>query len=106
LHFDGAWLGKQLALAIHRPREMSEEALKLWGESSLIASEGKIQEIRKNRTTGVPRVYAERIGDVGPKKGVVLFGLPDTNQIEPNQTLHILNDGTWPTDIVLHVLND
>jgi type VI secretion system protein ImpJ len=106
LHFDGAWMGKQLALAIHGPREMSEEALKLWGESSLIASAGKIQEIRKNRTTGVPRAYAERIGDVGPKKGVVLFALPDTKQIEPNQTLHILNDGTWPTDIVLHVLND
>jgi len=106
LHFDGAWLGKQLALAIHGPREMSEEALKLWGESSLIASEGKIQEIRKNRTTGVPRVHAERIGDVGPKKGMALFALPDTKQIEPNQTLHILNDGTWPTDIVLHVLND
>jgi hypothetical protein len=43
---------------------------------------------------------------VGPKKGVALFALPDTNQIEPNQTLHILNDGTWPTDIVLHILND
>lgn len=106
LHFDGAWMGKQLALAIQGPREMSEEALKLWGESSLIASEGKIQAIRKNRTTGVPRMYAERIGDVGPKKGVALFALPDTNQIEPNQTLHILNDGTWPTDIVLHILND
>lgn len=106
LHFDGAWMGKQLALAIHGPREMSAEALRLWGESSLIASEGKIQEIRKNRTTGVPRTYAERIGDVGPKKGVVLFALPDTKEIEPNQTLHILNDGTWPTDIVLHVLND
>jgi type VI secretion system protein ImpJ len=106
LHFDGAWLGKQLALAIHGPREMSEEALKLWGESSLIASEGKIQEIRKNRTTGVPRTFADRIGDVGPKKGVVLFALPDTKEIEPNQTLHILNDGTWPADIVLHVLND
>jgi type VI secretion system protein ImpJ len=106
LHFDGAWMGKQLALAIQGPREMSAEALKHWGESSLIASEGKIQEIRKNRTTGVPRVYAERIGEVGPKKGVVLFALPDTKHIEPNQTLHILNDGTWPTDIVLHVMND
>jgi type VI secretion system protein ImpJ len=106
LHFDGAWMGKQLALAIHGPREMSEEALKLWGESSLIASEGKIQEIRKKRTTGVPRMYAERVGEVGPRKGVVLFALPDTKEIDPNQTLHILNDGTWPNDIVLHVLND
>jgi len=106
LHFDGAWMGKQLALAIQGRREMSEEALRLWGESSLIASEGKIQEIRKNRTTGVPRIYADRIGEVGPKKGVVLFSLPDTKQIEPNQVLHILNDGTWPTDIVLHVLNE
>ena len=47
-----------------------------------------------------------KIGDVGPKKGVVLFALPDTKEIEPNQTLHILNDGTWPADIVLHVLDD
>ena len=99
-------MGKQLALAIQGRRDMSEDALRLWGESSLIASEGKIQEIRKNRTTGVPRIYADRIGEIGPKKGVVLFSLPDTKQIEPNQVLHILNDGTWPTDIVLHVLNE
>jgi len=106
LRIDGAWLGKQLALAIQGPREMTVAAVRSWGESSLIASEGKLQEIRKNRTIGVPRVYAERIGDVGPKKGVVLFSLLDTKQIEPNQVLHILNDGTWPTDIVLHVLNE
>jgi type VI secretion system protein ImpJ len=106
LQFQGAWKSKQLALAIRGPREMSETALIRWGESCLIASEGKIDEIRKNRTTGVPRSYAARVGDVGPKKGVVLFALPDATQIEPNQTLHILNDGTWPTDIVLHVLED
>jgi len=106
LQIEGGWLDKQLAIAIHGPRDMSEQALRLWGESALIASEGKIQEIRKTRTTGVPRAHAERIGDIGPKKGVVLFSLPDTKQIAPNQTLHILNDGTWPADIVLHVLNE
>ena len=106
LHFDGAWMKKQLALAIQGPREMSEEALRRWGETCLIASEGRIEEIRKNRTIGVARVYSEQVGDVAPKKGVVLFSLPDTTQIKANQTLHILNDGTQPTDIVLHVLED
>ena len=106
LHFDGAWSRKQLALAIQGPRGMSEEAVRRWGETCLIASEGKIEEIRKNRTIGVTRIYAERVGDVGPKKGVVLFSLPDTKQIEANKMLHILNDGAQPTDIVLHVLSD
>ena len=106
LHFDGSWTNKRLALGIRRPHGMSDDHLIKWGESCLIASQGRLEAIRENRIRGAVRKHVERMGDVVPGKGVALFSLTaDEEFIKPDEMLQIFNDGSRPAEIVLHVLD-
>ncbi|PYS24129.1 MAG: type VI secretion system baseplate subunit TssK [Acidobacteria bacterium] len=106
LHFDGSWTNKRLALGIRRPHGMSDDYLIKWGESCLIASQGRLEAIRENRIRGAVRKHVERMGDVVPGKGVALFSLTaDEDFIKPDEMLQIFNDGSRPAEIVLHVLD-
>ncbi|HBB94889.1 MAG TPA: type VI secretion system baseplate subunit TssK [Blastocatellia bacterium] len=106
LHFDGSWVNKRLALGIRRPHGMSDDYVIRWGESCLIASQGRLEAIRENRIRGAVRKHVERMGDVVPGKGVALFSLTsDEDFIKPDEMLQIFNDGSRPAEIVLHVLD-
>jgi type VI secretion system protein ImpJ len=106
LHFDGSWMNKRLALGIRRPHGMADDYLIKWGESCLVASQGRLEAIRENRIRGAARKHVERMGDVVPGKGVALFSLTaDEDFIKPDETLQIFNDGSRPAEIVLHVLD-
>ncbi len=63
--------------------------------------------MREKRITGATRKHAERVGDILPGKGVVLFSLnADPNFIESEEILQIVNqNGLRPTEIVLHVMD-
>ncbi len=107
LHFDGSWMSKRLAIGMKGPRGISESELVRWGESCLIGSQRKIASMREKRITGATRKHAERVGDILPGKGVVLFSLnADPNFIESEEILQIVNqNGLRPTEIVLHVMD-
>ena len=107
LHFDGSWMNKRLAIGLKGPRGMSESEVVRWGESSLIGSQAMIESMRARRITGAVRKHADRVGDIVPAKGVVLFSLnADPNFIKSDELLQIVNqNGLRPIEIVLHVMD-
>jgi type VI secretion system protein ImpJ len=105
LHFDGSWMNRRMAIGMKGPRGMSEAELIRWGESCLIGAQSEIASMREKRITGAVRTHADRVGDIVPGKGVVLFSLnADPNFIKSEEVLQIVNQtGPRPTEIVLHV---
>jgi hypothetical protein len=82
-----------------------------WGEECLIGSQVHLQSMKSKRILGARRNHIKRDGDLVPPKDVVLFSLkPDSEFIEPGETLQIFNqsahrDAQRPVEIVLHVKN-
>jgi type VI secretion system protein ImpJ len=109
LQFKNDWTKKRLAIGLKAQRGMSDPEINKWGESCLIGSQSKLEDLRKNRITGAPRKRVEKAGDIVRSRGVTLFSLSaDPNFVEPDEFLQIRNDeeGLRPTEIVLYVMDN
>jgi type VI secretion system protein ImpJ len=105
--FPAKWMTKHLAIGIKGQRGMAADDVIRWGESCLIGSKGKIPTMRQKRIRGPVRKHVDRVDDIFPTNGFVLFSLnADASFIEPDKALQIQNhDGAQPAEIVLHVMN-
>lgn len=105
--FPAKWMTKRLAIGIKGRLGMSRDDVISWGESCRIGSKGKISPMRQKRIRGPVRKQVDRVDDIFPANGFVLFSLnADASFIEPDKALQIENpDGAQPAEIVLHVMN-
>jgi type VI secretion system protein ImpJ len=105
---DGSTLdAPDLAIAFRPGTGSTEESAILWGESCVIGSANIMQRLLTNRVLGVERRLVERMPDLNPPRGMVLFSLSsDQVAITPGQGLQLLQrggDDAMPSEAVLYV---
>jgi type VI secretion system protein ImpJ len=96
-----------LAVALRPAPGQPEESAVLWGEGCLIGSSSSMPRLLSNRVLGVERRLVERMPDLNPPRGVVLFALhSDDGTIKPGEGLQLLErsgDDIRPSEAVLYV---
>jgi type VI secretion system protein ImpJ len=96
-----------LAIALRPAAGHAEESAVLWGEGCLIGSSSSMPRLLSNRVLGAERRLVERMPDLNPPRGMVLFALEaDAASIRPGEGLQLLersSDGGRPAEAVLYV---
>jgi predicted component of type VI protein secretion system len=96
-----------LAIALRPANGASEESAILWGGSCVAGSANIMQRLLSNRVLGVERRHLERMPDLNPPRGMVLFSLgSDPAAIVPGQALQLLQrtgEDPMPSEAVLYV---
>jgi type VI secretion system protein ImpJ len=96
-----------LAIAFRPATGSAEESAILWGETCVIGSANIMQRLLSNRVLGTERRLVDRMPDLNPPRGTVLFALhADQAVITPGQGLQLLQRGadeTTPSEAVLYV---
>ncbi len=105
--FDATWMDRPIYLGVRGQVGMTEKEVIGWIEKSWIGSESKIQSMRDKRILGPERKRIERVEELVPARGVILFALKiDPEYIIPNEKLNVYNTssiGDRPTEIVMYV---
>ncbi len=98
-----------LALGLRVPSGVPEEVIVQWGESCVLGSESVIPQLLANRILGVQRRRVQRIEDLFPARGVLLFALSsDPKFINPRQRLILqggMQESVQPSAALLYVRN-
>ena len=96
-----------LAIALRPAAGSPEESAVLWGESCLIGSSSNMLRLLSNRVLGAERRLVERMPDLTPPRGMVLFALEsDPSTVKPGEGLQLLErsaDDMRPSEAVLYV---
>lgn len=107
--FPRAWIGRSLVLAVRGLRGADEGDVTAWMRSAIIASLSEASRVRGNRALGVDRDRIDRLDDLFPAGGELLFKLKDASAvILADQPLTIFNPKDVAADggafeIVLYV---
>jgi type VI secretion system protein ImpJ len=105
--FESAWMNKPAYIGVRGQAGMSEKEVIDWVEKSWIGSNSNIQSMRDKRILGPERKRVERVEDLVPARGVLLFSIKiDPQYIKPDEVLQIYNTtsiGARPTEIVLYI---
>lgn len=98
-----------LALGLRVPSGVPEETIVQWGESCVFGSESVIPKLLANRILGVQRRRVQRLEDLFPSRGVLLFALSsDPKFINPREKLILqsgLQESVQPSAALLYVRN-
>jgi type VI secretion system protein ImpJ len=95
-----------LAIAFRPATGSTEESAILWGDSCVIGSIDVMQRLLTNRVLGAERRLVDRMPDLNPPRGMVLFSLAaDQIAITPGHGIQLLQrgDDPMPSEAVLYV---
>jgi len=96
-----------LALALWPGAGATEDATVRWGESCVIGTQGLISRLLTNRVLGAERRAIDRMPDLSPPRGMVLFALQtDATVAKAGEGLQLVERSTdepRPAEAVLYV---
>jgi type VI secretion system protein ImpJ len=96
-----------LALALRPGGGTTEDSVVRWGEGCVIGSPGLIPRLLANRVLGADRRFTERMPDLSPPRGMVLFALQSDATVaragEGLQLVERSTDEPRPVEAVLYV---
>lgn len=95
-----AWVSRQLVLAVRGLRGADKADVTAWMQSAIIASASDVVRVQGNRALGVDREPVERLDDLFPAGGELLFKLKDASAVLlAGQPLTILHPSDTAADI-------
>lgn len=98
-----------LALGLRVPGGVPEETIVRWGEQCVFGSESVIPKLLANRAPTIQRRKVQRLDDLFPSRGVLLFALSsDPKIINPREKLILqsgLQESVQPSAALLYVRN-
>ena len=96
-----------LALAARPSSGSSLEAAAQWAENCVIGSVSLIPTLLANRVPGAERRITERLPDLSPPRGMVLFAIQaDATAVKPDEVLQLVdrfNEQMRPAEVVLYI---
>ncbi|MBI4388677.1 MAG: type VI secretion system baseplate subunit TssK [Nitrospinae bacterium] len=105
--FDAAWMNKPTYVGVRGQVGMSEKEVIDWVDKCWIGSNSRIQSMRDKRILGPERKRVERVEELVPARGVILFSLKiDSKYVVPDEPLQIYNTtsvGPRPSEVVLYI---
>jgi type VI secretion system protein ImpJ len=98
--FPRSWMGRQLVLAVRGLRGVEEGDVTVWMRSAIIASLSEAARVRGNRALGIDRDRVDRLDDLFPAGGELLFKLKDASAVLlPDQLLTVFNPKDTVSDL-------
>ena len=98
-----------LALGLRVPGGVPDESIVRWGENCVFGSESVIPKLLANRILGIQRRRVQRLDDLFPARGVLLYALSsDPKFINPREKLILqsgLQESVQPSAALLYVRN-